>query len=363
MRFGTLPRSDTMHRKGVTYDTGTVMGMNWRPNFDPKGVRRELQIVHDDLHCTAVRLGGHDLGRLRFATEAALALGLEVWVSPQLWDASAEASARYVGRAAAKLEPLRQQYPDRVVFVVGSEATLFSRGILPGRRFVQRMNDPGLMARIRSGATSGPLNVLLAHLVAAARTAFHGPISYASLVWEGVDWTPFDLVGVDHYRLPHWSDRYVELLRPALAVGKPVVVTEFGCEAMRQGPMSEGFLSSSGLKPSVIDVRSQFFHQWPVIGRFVRPRLVGEHVRDEQFQAEQLVETLGLLESAAVDGAFVSQFLSQITPYDPDPRYDLDMASSSLVRYIERGRGTTYPDLPWEPKEAFRAVAEFYRTH
>jgi hypothetical protein len=25
--------------------------------------------------------------------------------------------------------------------------------------------------------------------------------------------------------------------------------------------------------------------------------------------------------------------------------------------------GVTYPDLPWEPKESFRAVAEYYLKH
>jgi hypothetical protein len=48
-------------------------------------------------------------------------------------------------------------------------------------------------------------------------------------------------------------------------------------------------------------------------------------------------------------------------PYDPDPRYDLDACSAGLVRPLARGRlGTTYPDLPWEPKEGFRAVADYY---
>jgi len=32
----------------------------------------------------------------------------------------------------------------------------------------------------------------------------------------------------------------------------------------------------------------------------------------------------------------------------------------SLVKYYEEGHGTTYPDMPWEPKESFRAVADFY---
>jgi len=36
----------------------------------------------------------------------------------------------------------------------------------------------------------------------------------------------------------------------------------------------------------------------------------------------------------------------------------------SLVKYFEGGRrGTTYPDMPWEPKESFRAVAEYYASH
>ena len=75
----------------------------------------------------------------------------------------------------------------------------------------------------------------------------------------------------------------------------------------------------------------------------------------------QLVENLAVLDGAGVDGAFVSQFVSQIDPYSDDPRYDLDMASSSLVKYYEHGKhGTTYPDMTWEPKESFKAVAKYY---
>ncbi len=82
------------------------------------------------------------------------------------------------------------------------------------------------------------------------------------------------------------------------------------------------------------------------------------------WQARKLVEQLEVLDAAAVDGAFVSQFESQINPYEEEPRYDLDMASSTLVKYYEGGRrGTTYPDMPWDPKESFRAVAAYYAGH
>jgi hypothetical protein len=72
-----------MKRKGVGYDVGAVMGGNWRPDYDPKRVRRELEIIKQDLHCTAVRISGLDIDRLMASAESALQQGLEVWLSPQ----------------------------------------------------------------------------------------------------------------------------------------------------------------------------------------------------------------------------------------------------------------------------------------
>ena len=143
-----------------------------------------------------------------------------------------------------------------------------------------------------------------------------------------------------------------------------MVVTEFGYGTCQTGLGSEGFLSSAGLGGDIVDNKSQFLHYLPVVGRFTRPHLKGSHVRDEGWQARKLVEQLEILDGAGVDGAFVSQFVSQINPYNEEPRYDLDMASSSLVKYYEGGRrGTTYPDMTWEPKESFRAVAAYYAAH
>ncbi len=40
------------------------------------------------------------------------------------------------------------------------------------------------------------------------------------------------------------------------------------------------------------------------------------------------------------------------------------MASYSLVKsYADGKHGTTYPDMTWEPKESFAAVAEYYVNH
>ncbi len=227
------------------------------------------------------------------------------------------------------------------------------------------MKNPSFISRVKAGEHNEPLNAFLASANAAVRKVFHGKVTYASLPWEAVDWNLFDFVGVDHYRITRMEDKYVEMLKPSFSHGKPVVITEFGYATCQTGLGSEGFLSSSGLGGDIVDHRSQFLHyRIPFLGRLVRGHLRGNHVRDEGWQARKLVDQLNVLDGAGVDGAFIFQFISQINPYNQNPRNDLDMASSSLVKYFEGGRhGTTYPDMPWEPKESFTAVADYYANH
>src|SRR5258707_11950864 len=77
-----MKRSPPMKWKGVCYDVGRVLYGNWRKDYDPKIVHRELEILQNDLHCNAVRICGEDVNRLAVASEYALQLGLEVWFSP-----------------------------------------------------------------------------------------------------------------------------------------------------------------------------------------------------------------------------------------------------------------------------------------
>ncbi|MGA3060530.1 MAG: abortive infection protein [Candidatus Bathyarchaeia archaeon] len=352
-----------MKRKGVSYDVGRVMGFNWRPDFDPKIVRRELEIIKNDLNCNAVRICGRNINRLIEASKYALEQGLEVWLSPEMWDKSPQQTISYITKAAKAAETLRQHWPDRLVFSVGSELTLFMRGIVEGRNITARIKNPTFISRVKAGEHNKPLNEFLSKAADSVRKEFHGKLTYASLIWEGVDWELFDFVGVDHYRIERIKDQYLQMLKPVFNHRKPVVITEFGYKTCQGGLGSEGFLSSSGLGGNIIDLKSQFLHQIPLIGRFVKPHLNGNHVRDENWQASQIVDNLKVLNDAGVDGAFIFQFISQITPYSENPKYDLDMASSSLIKYYDDGKhGTTYQDMTWEPKESFKAVADYYKS-
>lgn len=197
-----------MERKGVSYDVGRVMAGNWRPDFDPKVVQRELEIIRDDLHCNAVRICGLDINRLVTAAEMALQLGLEVWLSPEMWDRSQAETLVYITKAAGEAEALRAQYPERLVLLVGSELTLFMQGITPGRNLTERMRAPSFWENAKAGKHNPPLNAFLEKANEQVRQVFHGKVSYASLIWEAVDWSLFDFASVDHYRAERIKERY-----------------------------------------------------------------------------------------------------------------------------------------------------------
>ena len=353
-----------MRLRGVNYDVGRVLdGMNWRPAFDPAETRRELEIIAGDLHCNAVKVCGEDIDRVMAVAADALGLGLDVWLSPELWDRDMKETLAYIAAAAKAAEPLHRDHPGRVTLSVGTELTLFMRGLLEGDTFQQRLAHPGLWERLRSGAHNAPLNEFLAEAAGAARQVFGGGISYASLVAEDVDWTVFDVMAVDLYREASNRDWFERALKGLFRHGKPVVITEFGCCTY------QGAADAGGRGWQIVD-----FTKMP-------PELDGDYVRDEAGQAREVADLISAFASAGVDGGFVFTFVAPLSPYSDNPRHDLDMASYSLVKSfgnrmgeltalvpdarwdLDPGRrGTAYPDLPWEPKESFRAVADAYQA-
>jgi hypothetical protein len=341
--------------KGVCYDVGSVMGGNWRPDYDPKTVNRELEIIRSDLHCNAIRISGQNIERLVASAESALSYGLDVWLSPLLWNESPKVTLAYTVKAAKAMETLRRQAPEHVVLSLGSELTLFMKGIVEGRNLIKRLQNALSNWGIRGDDWVRSLDNYLCGAVEFVRKVFHGKITYASLIMERINWKMFDFVGVDHYWSEQIKDRYLDMLKPLFEFRKPVVITEFGFGTTRAPAVGGAFSFGN------VDNRSRFLHRLPIIGRMARPRLSRIYDRDEDLQARRLTDQLALLDSAGVDGSFVSTFVFPLNPYDDNPRFDLDRESMSLVKSYSHGKfGRTYPDMTWEPKESFWAVADYY---
>ena len=238
------------------------------------------------------------------------------------------------------------------MLVTGSELSLFTVGFLPGETFKDRLGLLTQPQRLREVLADVParVNGFLGKAAAVVRERFGGRISYASLPSERVDWAPFDVIATDAgYRSARTADRYRDDIRALVAQGtaqgKPVAITEFGCT-------THGGAADLGDRGDTIV-------EWGDDGRPIR--LNGDYTRDEDEQATYLRELLDIFDAEGVDGAFWYTFARYDLPHRSDPREDLDMASYGVVKVLEDRRGRTYPDMPWEPKAAFTALADCYR--
>jgi hypothetical protein len=98
-----------------------------------------------------------------------------------------------------------------------------------------------------------------------------------------------------------------------------------------------------------------------IIDRPVEPPAVkGNHRPDEGEQVTYLRELLEIFQQEGVHSAFWFNFAGYHLPHRADPRYDLDLASYGVVEVLENWTGREYPDMGWEPNEAFHALTAAY---
>jgi len=145
------------------------------------------------------------------------------------------------------------------------------------------------------------------------------------------------------------ADRFRDAVRALARGSKPLALTGFGTAAYR------GAGDRGGRVLEVVEYDAET--KAPL-------RLNGVYERDEAGQAAYLSELLEIFDTEGVDSAFVFLFALPGYPHRPDgdPRDDLDRAGLGIVKLLEGRRGQTYPDMEWEPKAAFAAVAERYRS-
>ncbi|MEA3528247.1 hypothetical protein U3653_08245 [Nocardia sp. CDC186] len=345
-------RTAAMRAKGISYETGFVRGgRSSRVRFDREIVARELRLIRDELHCNAVRIIGGDPERLEIAAACAADLGLEVWFSPYPLESSVADMLTLFADCAERAERIRARGAE-VVFVTGAELSLMHKGFFPGDTVEERVRlltaEPDDLGELVA-AVGARVNDFLGEAVSVVRARFGGPITYASIPLERVDWTPFDIVSVDLYRTAETAGRFGEGVRALVAQGKPLAITEFGAATFA----GAGDLGARGLEiVEYDDIRG------PV-------RLNGDYARDEDGQGRYLRELLEIFDAEGVDSAFVFvlALYDHVHRPDGDPRDDLDLAGYGVVKVLEDRDGETYPGVPWEPKAAFGALADYYRSH
>jgi hypothetical protein len=245
----------------------------------------------------------------------------------------------FVLDGAERAERLRRSGAS-VVYLTGSEIAMFTDGFLPGRDLTERMallTDP-LRMREAIPAARAAVRDFLAEAVPAVRERFNGPVGYASIPLEAVDWAAFDIVASDAgYRDATNAAAFPQTLAALVGQGKPYVATEFGCCTFR------GAADVAGrAEPVTYDEHGS------------AATLTAGLERDEEGQAHYLVDLLRDYEAGGVEAAFVYTFANRHLPTTEDPERDFDLAARGIVRVL--------PDGSWVPKAAFHALAAYGRS-
>lgn len=191
----------TRLRCSINYDVGTefLPGITTRPASQQHYLEQELQIIRDQLHAPMVGIFGSDIDRLFTGALVAVETGLDVRMQPRFINVPSETQLiQSLVTAAAYAEALNG-YDREIVFDIGCEMTFFAYGLVPGDSYDTRVAY-AIAHPEQFDESSARLNELFSRIVPEVRKEFSGRITYSSGEWEQVDWSIFDIVGIDLYR-------------------------------------------------------------------------------------------------------------------------------------------------------------------
>ena len=333
-----------MKYKGITYDIGTEYSPNnlTRDSLSSEQVKFDMNAIKNELNCNSVKIYGKKPEKLLLAAELALHYGLNVWLSPRLINENTDNTLKYLKSIAIEFEKLRTAHPNQeLVFIIGGELTIDMTSFVEGNTIhdrIKNLTKPLFFIKNTLGIKpkyQNLFNQFLKDAVALVRNNFSGKITYASAMWEKVEWFDFDFVSMNLYKASFNRSFFNQTIKKLVAIGKPVIITEFGCcsyiGADKKGPT--GF--------SVLDTSKN------------PPVFKEKCIRNETVQADYIIDLLQTYTKEKVTGVFIFDFYSQKNTFSSIPDNDYDMASFSITKSIENNA--------WEAKESFYKIGQYYK--
>jgi hypothetical protein len=335
-----------MNYKGITYDIGTEYTPNILTREDLKEdvIRSDMYAIKNKLNCNSVRIYGKESEILISVSEIALQHGLNVWISPRLIDGNIENTLTYLKNIATEFELLKLKYPmQELVLIIGGELTTDMNCFVQGNTIQERVanllkplfflkNAFGIKPKYQKS-----FNQFLKNAVSLVKKEFSGKVTYASAMWEKVDWSDFDFTSMNLYKASFNKSFFNQTLKKLLSAGKSVIISEFGCcsyyGADKKGPTGYTVLDSTKTPPVFKEVC----------------------IRNEKVQADYIIDLLQTFDKEKVAGSFIFDFYSQKLTYSDNPDNDYDMASFSITKSLGNNN--------WEPKESFNRIADYYRDN
>jgi hypothetical protein len=338
---GQTPR---LALKGIAYDTGGGPADEdsralWRNSI----MRGEIHAIRHRLHANWVSIYGSDVRRLIDTATAALEDGLTVSIQPRSFDEPQAAALAKLRQVAVEAERLRKCFDQEVILVVGCEFMLFTPGIVPGANFNERVEYLS-KGNFDMAVLQRKFRTFTTRMVKVARSNFRGRVSYgAASDLEQVDWSIFDIVGLDYYSYHSRYADHAKELEPFHRWKKPILILEFGCCTFT------GAAKLGGMGWNIVDYSGHV------------PVIPPQYVRNEQEQADHLTKMVQVFTKHGFLGASPYTFISPDAPHRPHDRpHDEDMAAYSLCKVLRIDDADPASPYHWLPKKSFHAMSRAY---
>ena len=239
--------------KGINYSIGYSSGgllqqLLLRKKDD--AIRSDLLFIRDKLNCKNVRIFGSQVGKLIIAGKLSLTLGISPWLSPRFINSDFGTTKKLFKDFCIKAKSVGLE---KEPLFTGNELILDSSDLLGEKvnPWSKRINI--VLGEIKTGRTYNVTRNVKDLIKIARECGWKGPLSYASFMYETVDWKS---IGDDNFIAAqnlYWEkdpktnkDEGTEIFEQKVkklieeAGEKSVVISEYGAVPHKDALMAGG---------------------------------------------------------------------------------------------------------------------------
>lgn len=226
--------------KGINYSIGFGNQGLLYHLFFRKGniIEQDLLFIRDKLNCKNIRIFGSNMDKLIIASKASLNLGILPWLSPRFIDSDFETTKKMFKLFCIKAK--NNGLGDEPLFVA-NEFVLDCSDLLDKKIDSWSRRTNVVLNKLKTGKVFDVTDKVEILFKTARKCGWKGPLSYASFMYEIVDWESIDddnfMVAKNLYwendsktGAPETPEFYEEKVKKLIkeAAGKNVVISEYG---------------------------------------------------------------------------------------------------------------------------------------
>jgi len=213
--------------KGIGYLVGVPGWLD--PIVPVSRMEEDLSVIRNELGCNGIRIEGSYDEQILECGKIAIKKEFDyISLNPRYIDDGWDQYSTKIKNFAPKAEELRKE-SEAIILQPATEFCVDSAAVFKRVTYAERAPNLGGDMKVNPNWHNQFMSYLK-ELIALCREHFHGRVTYNEAWWEFVKWTELDvdIIGSNQWNDPLRTESIEITLRRLMAVGKPVIASEFG---------------------------------------------------------------------------------------------------------------------------------------